>query len=111
MAAIIAVFHAAATRRPTERQVFGCVWGSYPGDGEGHVEVLAPLQAEAPWGWPGEGHAVIAHVLSKKKKKTLTLRKVRLPDPGFFPTLMRGEKRQGNGGVTGRRDRIPWVTQ
>lgn len=31
---------------------------TYPRDGEWHVEVLAPLQTEAPGPWPSQGHAV-----------------------------------------------------
>lgn len=33
----------------------------YPGNGEGHVEVLASLQAEAPWRRSGKCHSVSAH--------------------------------------------------
>lgn len=33
---------------------------THPGDGEGHVEVFAPLQAEPPRSWAHQAHAVVA---------------------------------------------------
>ncbi len=34
---------------------------SHPGDGQGHVEVFASLQPEAPWCLSRQGYCVIAH--------------------------------------------------
>ena len=35
--------------------------GPYPGDDEGHVEVFASLQPEAPWRGATQGDGVAAH--------------------------------------------------
>lgn len=43
---------------------------SHPGDGQGHVEVFASLQPEAPWCRSWQGYCVIAHFEESLKWKS-----------------------------------------
>lgn len=47
---------------------------SYPGDGQRHVEVLAPLQPEAPGPGAGQRHGVGAHSSSTQLQRCFNVR-------------------------------------
>jgi len=50
---------------------------TYSGDGQGHVEVLAPLQSETPWSRSIQSHAVSHFVpLSQGSNKALQNRRM-----------------------------------
>lgn len=49
---------------------------TYSGDGQGHVEVLAPLQSETPWSRSIQSHAVSHFVPLLQGNKALQNRRI-----------------------------------